>query len=95
MKAQILVVKPKSLNAADKKLLRESGVVVVESNDPASVRLLGCEPQPMNSTDLFYAAMKAIASDKYAGNTADHFAKQVAALTKASSNLGPELRHGE
>lgn len=86
--AQILVIKPKSLTVADKKILREAGVVCIEAADPSSVRLLGVEPQPMNSHDLFYAAMQAIAKDKYNGNTAEQFAKTVAALTSASRALG-------
>lgn len=84
----ILVVKPKSLTAADKKILRDAGVVCIESNDPASVRLIAAESQPIGGNDLFYAAMKAIASDKYNGNTAEVFAKQVSALVKAGNALG-------
>lgn len=86
--AQILVVKPKSLTVADKKILREAGVVCIEAADPSSVRLLGVEPQPMNSHDLFYAAMQAIAKDKYSANTADQFARIVAAMTAASRSMG-------
>lgn len=82
--AQILVVKSKSLTAPDKKVLREAGVVVVEASDPASVRLLGVEPAPMDCNDMLYAAIQAIAGDKYSNNTCDAFAKQMAALAKAN-----------
>lgn len=91
MNTQILVTKPKALNAADKDLLRQAGVVVVESDDPASVRLLGCEPSPMNSTDLFYSAMMAILNGGSQFTQAE-FAKQVAAMTKAAHSK-KEQRH--
>ena len=60
MSAQILVVKPKSLTAADKKILREAGVVVVEAADPSSVRLIQPEGPTLGGDELLYAAMKAI-----------------------------------
>lgn len=85
MSATVLVVKPGSLSAVDKKLLREGGVICVESNDPNSVRLINAEPQPLSGNDLFFAAMKALASDKYNGNTADQFVRQVSLLVKASN----------
>lgn len=87
MSAQILVVTPGTLNDADKALLRESGVVCVESADPSSVRFLTTEAPAISGNDLFYAAMQAIASDRYSSNTADKFAKTVAVLVKASNAL--------
>ena len=60
MSAQILVVKPKTLTAADKKLLREAGVVCIEAADPSSVRLIEPEMPTLGGDELFYAAMKAI-----------------------------------
>lgn len=81
----ILVVKPKSLSAADKKLLRESGVVCIEASDPTSVRMLQPEGPALDGSDLFRAAMIAIAADKYSGNTAEVFAKNMAAIVKANS----------
>lgn len=85
--ATVLVIKPKTLSVADKKLLRESGVVCVEANDPSSVRLVQAEHQPISGNDLFYAAMKAIAADKYSDNTNQVFTKNLAALVKASNAL--------
>jgi hypothetical protein len=82
--AQILVVTPGTLTDADKALLRESGVVCVEAADPSSVRFLAAESPAIGCNDLFYAAMQAIASDRYGSNTAEHFAKTVAVLVKAS-----------
>lgn len=82
---QILVVKPKTLTAADKKALRESGVVCVESSDPASVRMLQTEGPALSCNDLFWAAMNAVASDQYTSNTRKAFVKNVAALAKANN----------
>lgn len=55
----ILVTKPKSISNAGKKLLRQAGVTVVETEDPQSVRFLrpGIE---MDSLDLLGCAMRAI-----------------------------------
>lgn len=88
MTTQILVVKPKTLTAADKKLLRDAGVVCIESNDPASVRLLTPEGPALGCNDLFRCAMEAIAGDKYNGNTQETF-KRVAAMVKASGGISP------
>ena len=63
MAAQILIVKPKSLTVADKKLLRESGVVCIEAADPASVRLIQPEGASLSGDELFYAAIGAIAKN--------------------------------
>lgn len=84
--AQILVVKPKTLTIADKKLLRESGVVCIEATDPSSVVLLQPESQPINSNDMFWAAMNAIVSDKYSDRSAVQFAKNMASLAKVSND---------
>lgn len=81
----VLVVKPKALSAADKKLLREAGVVCIEASDPASVRMLQPEGPALNGSDLFRAAMLAIAEDKYTNNTTEAFAKNMAAMVKANS----------
>ena len=85
---QILVVKPKTLNAADKAALRKIDIVVVEARNPADVRMLQPEGPALNSNDLLYAAMQAIASDRWADNTRVHFANTVAALVKAARPQG-------
>jgi hypothetical protein len=61
--AQILVTKPGVLNDQDKDLLREHGLVVVEADDPASVRLLQVETSQLSSSDLFWAAMQGVNAD--------------------------------
>lgn len=92
MSVQILVVRPKTLNAVDKALLRKSGVVCIEASDPQSVRLLSAEGPPMAANDMFRAAMMAIADDKISDNTAEAFARNMAAMLKASSALSPKDR---
>lgn len=76
MTTQIIVVKPKTLNAADKKALREVGVVCIEAADPESVRFLQPDSQPMSSNDLFFAAISAIAKSDYT-DTPVRFARNV------------------
>lgn len=84
---QILVVKPKTLTAADKKLLREAGVVCIEAADPTTVRLLSTEGPPMGCNDMFYAAIQAIAGDRYSDNTSKAFTSHMAAMCKASRGV--------
>ena len=57
--AEILVTKPGILNARDKATLRKSGVVVVESEDPSSVKLIKTEGQELSGNDLAWAAISA------------------------------------
>lgn len=67
MAAQILIVKPKSLTASDKKLLRDSGVVCIEAADPSSVRLIQPEGATLSGDELFYSAMKALSQEGSSG----------------------------
>lgn len=85
MSVQVLVIKPKALNAADRKSLRDAGIVCVEAADPSQVRLLTPEGPVLSSNDLFMAAITAIASDKYSDNTNQVFTRNLAALVKASN----------
>ena len=84
----ILVVKPGTLSRAERKLLLEAGVVCVEADDPASVRYLSMETPPMDSNDLFRAAMFAIAENTNGGGSSgNYFAKHMAAMLKASKGV--------
>jgi len=83
MSAQILVTKPKALSSADKAILRESGVVVIETNSPKDVRFLIADKPPLDSNDLFRAAMFAIADSSYV-DTKEKFAKNLALFVKAN-----------
>lgn len=77
----ILVVKPKTLNRADKDLLREAGVVVVENHEPESVRFLS-PSQAITSSDMLYAAIVAI-TESPGINTAEKFTKTLGTIIKA------------
>ena len=61
MTAQILIVKPKTLNAADKAALRKAGVVVVESANPEDVKLIQAQ-QEMPASAITLAALKGLRS---------------------------------
>ena len=84
---QILVVKPGTLTANDRRKLRGAGVVTVEAEKPGDVRLIQTEGPALGGDDLMLAAMKAIA-----GGGSDHwaikstFAKLCAEYMEASRN---------
>jgi hypothetical protein len=90
--AQILVVKPKSLTLADKKLLRAAGVVCIETADPANVRLIQPEGSALNGDELFYAAIQAISRGADA-TTRRHFTDTLARLME--QHLTPAAREQE
>jgi hypothetical protein len=58
---QVLVTKPGTLDATDKRMLRKAGVVTVEAAKPEDVRLLSVEGPAMGGGDLLFAAMTALA----------------------------------
>jgi hypothetical protein len=60
--AQILVTKPGALNQRDKATLRKSGVVVVEVDDPANVKLLDVSGSALSGDQITLAALKALSS---------------------------------
>ena len=82
METNILVTKPKTLNRKDKDLLRESGVIVVEAENPEEVRFLRPEADLAHG-DMLYAAMQAIACGTLE-NQKEKFANAMAALVKAN-----------
>jgi hypothetical protein len=55
----ILFVKPKSVSQADKKALRQAGVVIVEIDDPQSVKFIKASAE-IDGSELLNAAIKAI-----------------------------------
>jgi hypothetical protein len=71
----LLVVKPGSVSKADKAKLSAAGVIVLEQDDPTSLRLLkpACE---LTAHDLLLAAMRGVAKDSTAKQTfAENFTK--------------------
>lgn len=55
----ILFVKPKAITAKDKKALQGAGVIVVEVDDPQSVKLTRAHAE-IEGSDLLMAAVEAI-----------------------------------
>lgn len=85
--AEILIVKPKTLNATDKAALRKAGVVVVEAVNPSEVRFLRAQSE-LAPSDLALAAMKALDKCGYANNGAETFVKLVSvALEEQKAKL--------
>lgn len=78
--AQILVVKPGTLTAADKKKLRIAGVVTVEAERPEDVRLIGTEGPPLNGGDLAFAAIKALSGNGSGWDLREQFVKVLSGL---------------
>lgn len=56
---KVLVVKPQTLTVADKRKLRNAGVVAVEAERPDEVRLLQTEGPAMSGDELLFAAVRA------------------------------------
>ncbi len=57
----ILVVKPGMVKRADKRLLNDSGIVVIETDDPQSIRLITPEVE-FSGSELLLAALVALDS---------------------------------
>lgn len=57
MAVQVLVARPKTLSPADKGKLRKAGVLVVEAEDPQSVRLISAEPPAIPGDAILRAAL--------------------------------------
>ena len=75
MDVNILVTKPKTLMRKDKDLLRASGVIVIEAEDPKAVRFLRPEAD-IEYGDMLYAAITAVNNAK-----PGHGAKEIFAET--------------
>lgn len=82
METNILVTRPGTLDQKDKELLRESGVIVVEADNPDDVRFLRPEADLAHG-DMLYAAMQAIACGTL-DNQKEKFANAMAAIVKAN-----------
>lgn len=75
----ILVTKPNALNQRDRSLLRKNGVVVVEAENPADVKLIAAEGAEVSGNDMLFAALKALSADSYSNNTNQVFVKALTA----------------
>lgn len=80
--SQILVTKPGALNQRDKAALRKAGVVCVEADNPADVKLISTEGAELGASEMLYAAIKGVNADIY-GKAHVAFANAVEAALAA------------
>ena len=86
----ILVTKPGALSLGDRAILREQGIVAIEAADPTSVKLITPEGQELSGSSLFYAAMRALNTERaYASDARELFAKAVLAEVQAARTPPP------
>ena len=62
--SEILVTKPGTLSASDKRTLRKAGVVPIEADNPADVRLLNVEGSALSGDDMLFAVLSALSSSE-------------------------------
>lgn len=82
--AEILITKPGALNGRDRSTLRKAGVVVVEAESPADVKLISAAGAEVSAGDMLFAALQAIHSDKYSDNTHQVFVRGLVAAMEAA-----------
>lgn len=75
--AEVLLVPPGAIKAADRKVLRDAGVVVVETADPAACQFVRAG-EVVSSNDMLWAAMDALRTDKGYGKTGEEQRMQLA-----------------
>lgn len=75
--AEVLLVPPGAIKAADRKALRDAGVVVVETDDPAKCQFIRAS-ETVSSDDMLWAAMDALRRDFGYGNKGAQQREQLA-----------------
>lgn len=85
----ILFVKPKAISNADKKVLREAGVIVVTVDDVANVKFARAHAE-LTGGELLLAAAKGI---KSSGVAIDTFGRAVLAAIESSPTLSSAERN--
>lgn len=80
MKIQIVITSPGDILPADLRSLREQGIVVIESKNPAAVRLIAPEPDTLPSNAILAAALHAMKANPYSP-TALQFVSNLASMT--------------
>lgn len=77
----VIVAKPGALTAADRKKLREAGIVCITTERPLEVRFLQPEGPQLAPHDLLYAAMLGVAESDFSKK---RFADATLALLKVA-----------
>lgn len=80
--SQILFVKPGSISKTGKRKLSKAGIILIEHDDPLSVKFVMATPEIENGA-LLSCAMKAVASCKFA--TSNFGNELVKIITKKAS----------
>lgn len=89
----VLVTKPGTLTSADIDKLREVEIIVVEANDPNSVRWMS-PSEIFDPTDMMRAALYSIS--KSTPSTKERFVDQLAIIGKANKAISqPNQDSGE
>lgn len=79
----LLIVKPGTLSIADRELLVRASIVVVEAEDPASVRFLKPNAE-VSGSDMLMAALAALRDCGSISDARQQFTVTVANLLEAS-----------
>ena len=90
--AQILVVKPGTLNNLDKSALRKSGVICVEAENPNEVKLIQPDGLELAAGDLFLAAMRGINNGSFPDAARNAFAKALGEMAELRWSFQEEPR---
>lgn len=75
--AEIIVTKPGEITRRDKATLRKSGVVIIESDFPETVRFIKHDGHEVSGTNLYWAAMDALSKSI---NGANQFVTNMASI---------------
>ncbi len=70
----ILLIPSKDCNSRLRAELREAGYVVISTNNPAGIKLLGCDTQ---TNDMLMAALKSIAAGPHSSSERTVFVSEL------------------
>lgn len=80
----ILIVRPGAVSRTDKGKLSRIGVVVIESDDPAGVKLIAADRGEVSASGMMLAAMRAITGSSSLA-TCQIFARELCAVMQAEA----------
>lgn len=83
----ILFVKPKTISTKDKKVLQGAGVIVVEIDDPASVKFVRAGTE-LDSSEMLMAACQAISKSSW-DEVRVRFARAICAAVESAKRPSP------
>ena len=88
----IIIVRTGAITAASKRKIEKAGVVVIESDDPSSIRYITAQ-QELSGGDMLIAAMRALrrVDNMYANST---LLKELLAALEAKREPAPTNERG-